>query len=262
MFRRIFLLALLGAAAFAQTAAPAEKPPADVDKAFRARLDQFYTFLKNKEFRKAEGLIAEDTKDYYYEGGKPDISQFEVLEVHYSDGFTRANAITQCTQTLMIPGFPSSEVHLKIPSTWRLEDGNWYLFVDQSKILSPVGLPMKQVPSSQAPDGAGAATAGIPKEIAQDPAFALGKVQADKAKVHLPAGATERVTIANGTRGPISLELGYPLKGVEAELDRAELPGGEKAVLSLKAGDEPTGGIFYLRIMPTEEVLRISVDVK
>jgi hypothetical protein len=51
---RIALLLLLGTAAFAQTDVPpavtplAEKPPAEVDQALRARVNEFYTMMKPK----------------------------------------------------------------------------------------------------------------------------------------------------------------------------------------------------------------------
>jgi hypothetical protein len=40
------------------------------------------------------------------------------------------------------------------------------------------------------------------------------------------------------------------------------LNAGEKAVLSLTAGKEPKGGTIYLQLVPTGEVIAITVDVK
>jgi hypothetical protein len=261
---RFALLACLCAAAFAQTAAPpAEKPPADVDHALRARVDQFYSFLKNKEYRKVETLITEDTKDYYYEGSKPDISRFDIQDIQYSEQFTRAAVITRCAEKVAVPGFPVGDMELKSQTTWRLENGDWYYYVDQTKIPSLMASPGKRAPAAPAPAGARATTPpGLPPEMPTDAGFIFGKVQADKPTVRLAAGATERVTITNGARGPVSLELGYPVKGIEAKLNRIDLGGGEKAVLTLKAGEEPTGGIFALRIMPTGEILKIAIEVK
>src|ERR1039457_7096066 len=91
---RIAIGALLAAACFAQTAPPEPlTPPADVDQALRARINEFYGLLLKKDFRKAEVLIADDTKDYYYGIGKPDFTKYELLEIHYSDNFTHAIAI-------------------------------------------------------------------------------------------------------------------------------------------------------------------------
>jgi len=252
---RVALALLLVAAAFAQTAPPpAEKPPAGVDQALRARVTEFYSLMKSREYRKAEGLIADDTKDYYYNGSKPAIKQFEVLDVEWSDGFTHARVTTRCTEAVMIPGFPVGDVSLNLPSTWRLESGTWYLFVDQSKMFSPVGLQFKDHP--------GPAPAGMPKDIPQTAGFVMGKLQADKQTVRLAPGETEQVTLINGSAGIVSLEPGYPPKGIEVTLDRADVGHGEKAILTLKAGKEPTPGVYSLRVVPTQETISIDVQVK
>jgi len=260
---RVFPFALLVAAAFAQTAPPrAAKPPARVDQALRVRVNEFYTLLKNREYRKAEALVAEDTKDYYYEGSKPEVNNFEILAIEWTDRFTRAKVTTQCAQILAVQGFPPAEVKLRVPTTWRLENGNWYVFVDQSKQLSLVGLPLKP-PSGAAPGAASApAAAGVPREIPQTPGFALGKLQADKQTVHLAPGTSEQVTFTNGSAGFMQLQLGYPLSGIEATLDRSSLKQGEKAILTLQAGKEPKSGIYSLIVMPTQEVIDIQVQVK
>jgi hypothetical protein len=265
---RIALFALLGAAAFAQTdTPPAGKPPAEVEQALRARVNELYTLLKNHEYRKAEGLIADDTKDYYYAGPKQDVHTFEVLDIEFSDRFSHAKATTKCSEPLVVAGFPPGVITLKIPTLWRFENGNWYLYEDPAKIASPSGLQGKVQAAVEA--GTAAATAppseapkDMPKEIPKDPAFVLGKLQVDKPEVTLAAGATELITIGNSSNGPMQLELGYPLKGIEAKLDRTEVGKGEKAVLTLKAGKEPAGGTFYLRVMPTQEVITIHVQVK
>jgi hypothetical protein len=266
VMRRICLFVLVTAAAFAQAdAPPAEKPPADVDQAVRARVTEFYTLMKNHEYRKGESLIAEDTKEYYYAGGKPEIHTFEILEVEYSGNFTRAKAITRCSQPLVMAGFPPGEITVKMPTLWKLENGNWFLYEDPTKIASPGGLQKKvqaAVEAGAAVASADKLPAGMPKEIPQDPSFAFGKIEVDKAQVSLTAGATEQIHIDNRSSGPMRLELGYPLKGVDAKLDRRDLNKGEGAVLTLKAGEAPSGGPFYLRVLPTEEAITIRVSVE
>jgi hypothetical protein len=259
---RIVLFTLLGAAAFAQTDVPAaEKPPADVDQALRARVNEFYTMMVNHEYRKAEAWIAEETRDYYYAGPKPEVRHFEILSIEYSDHFTHATATTRCSQPLVIAGFPPGDISLKVPTLWKIENENWYLYEDPAKISNPSGLRGK----IQAAVNTAASTAppsGMPKEIPKDSGFVLGKVQADKQRIELAPGTAAPVTIGNGSDGAVTLELGYPLKGIEAKLDRTEVASGEKAVLTLTAGKEPRSGSFYLRVMPTGESIRIDVHVK
>jgi hypothetical protein len=255
---RFAMLPLLGFAAFAQTGVPpAEKPPADVDQALRARIDQFYTFIKNHEFRKAEDLIAEDTKDSYYEGSKPQIASFNAPFIQYSEHFTRASVITECVPAVGPPGFPPGSFTVKIPTTWRFENGNWYMYEDHSKVMGPLGNSKSTAPPADP------AAIVIPKDLPPKPDIAImGKVAADKEAVQLQSGASEEIHITNGLPGPIDLELGIPLKGIDAKLDRSGLGSGQQAVLTLTAGKEPGPGTYYLRIMPMGMFIPIQVQVK
>lgn len=265
---RVALYAFLAATAFGQTdAVPAEKPPAGLEQAVRARVDQFYSMMLNHQYRKAEALIAEDTKDYYYAGTKPDVRKYEVLSIEFSEHFTHAKAMTRCTEPVVVAGFPPGEMNVTIPSLWKLEDGNWYLYEDPEKITNPSGLRTKiqnaidKAAAANKP-GESPALPPIPKELPKDPGFVMGKITVDKSKVQLAPGASETIAIINGSSGPMTLEPGYPLPGVEAKLDRTELVSGQKATLTLTAGKEPKGGLYYLRIVPTNEEIVISVEVK
>ncbi len=83
---RIAFVAMLGTVAFAQTdAPPAQKPPAELERAVITRVTELFTLFTKHEYRKAEGWIAEESKDYYYGGTKPDVRKFEVLGVEFSD---------------------------------------------------------------------------------------------------------------------------------------------------------------------------------
>jgi len=258
---RIALFAILGAVAFAQAdAPPAEKPPAGVEQTVLARANEFYALLLKHQYRQAEAYIAEDTKDYYYAGSKPDVRNFEILKVEFSESFTHAKVLTRCTEPVVVAGFPPGNMTVTVPTLWKLENGTWYLYEDPDKITNPSGLRSK----IQSSVDAAAATPNappMPKDLPKDPSFALGKVMVEKQEIKLAAGGTQKITIANGSPGPITLEYGYPLSGIEAKLDRSEVGRGEKAVLTLTAGKEPAGGFYYLRIMPTGEAIRINVQV-
>jgi len=258
---RIALFAILGAVAFAQTdAPPAEKPPAELERTVLTRVNEFYTLLTKQQYRQAEAYISEDTKDYYYAGSKPDIRDFEVLKAEFSESFTHAKVFTRCTEPVVVAGFPPGNMTVTVPTLWRLENGNWYLYEDPNRIRNPSGL-RSTIQSSIDAAAAKPAASPVPQDLPKDSGFALGRVLVDKQEIKLSAGAVEKVTIANGASGPIRLEYGYPLSGIEATLDRSQLGRGEKAILTLTAGKEPVGGLYYLRIMPTGEAIRIRVQV-
>jgi hypothetical protein len=100
-----------------------EKAPAEIDDALRSRIFELYTLFKAQQYRKAESFIAEDTKDYYYAGNKPEIKSFELLTIEYSDNFTRARAMSKVTEPVIVSGFPPAEITVTMPTLWRIEDG-------------------------------------------------------------------------------------------------------------------------------------------
>lgn len=258
---RLALFAILGAVAFAQAETPAaENRPAGLEQTVLTRVNEFYALMVKHQYRQAEAYIAEDTKDYYYAGAKPDIRSFEVQKAEFSAGFTHAKVFTRCTEPVIVAGFPPGNMTVTVPTLWRLDDGNWYLYEDPDKISNPSGLRTK-IQSTIDAAAANPSALPMPKDLPKDPSFALGKVLVEKQEIKLAAGGTETITIANGSPGPIKLEYGYPLAGIEAKLDRTNLGRGEKAVLTLTAGKEAAGGFYYLRIVPTGEAIRINVQV-
>src|ERR1044071_3805678 len=112
-----------------------DKPPADVDKALRERIGQFYGYHITKEYRKAEALVAEDTKDFFYDRNKPQFLDYEIRKIVYSDNYTKAKADVFCNMFIAVPGFADKPIKMPVPSTWKVEkDGLWYWYVDQSKL--------------------------------------------------------------------------------------------------------------------------------
>jgi hypothetical protein len=260
---RIAFLALIGTAAFAQTEAPQEKPPAGVEQAVIERVNELFTMFTKHDYRKAEGWIAEDTKDYYYSGTKPDVHKFEVLSVEFSEQFSHAKVMVRCTEPVVVAGFPPGEMTVVNPTLWKLEDGKWVYYEDPNKIHNPGGLEGKiKAAVDQAASGNLTPPEVALRDLPKDPSFVLGKLVVDRQEITITAGTEEKILIANGLPGPVSLEPGTPLPGIEATLDRHDISRGEKATLTLKAGKEPAGGFYYLRIMPTGEALRIKVDVR
>src|SRR5208337_4282459 len=96
---RFILLAIFATGSFAQDAAGvSSNPPADVDQALRARITEFYDLQVKGEFRKADALVAEDSKNFYFTSTKIKYLSFEIVRIDYSDSFTRAKAAVLCGQ--------------------------------------------------------------------------------------------------------------------------------------------------------------------
>jgi len=256
------MAALLATACFAQTATPdALKPPAEVDQAIRQRINDFYGLMLKHEFRKAEALVAEDTKDYYYNLNKPDFTRFELLDVQFSDNFKKATATTLCAQTIMQPGFPRGEWNLKVPSLWKFEDGNWYWYVNQKQQMTPVGIVRDITPEDRNSKPAPVTGGIIPKDILSSPTFTFKKITVDKDSVILEGDKPEKITIQNGLPGGIRLVLPKQL-GLDLQLEPTMLGQGERAVLTMRAIKGSASGVLYVNVVPTGEKLAIHVEVK
>ena len=151
---RFALFALFAAFAFAQPNDPFKpKPPADVDAALRARALEFFDLHVKGQFRKAEELVAEDTKDFFYSHNKPKYLACELSKIDYSDNFTKANAVMLCEQYIMMPGFADHPIKVPTPSAWKVENGKWYWYVDQDALrntpwgrMTPGAFPEKGAP--------------------------------------------------------------------------------------------------------------------
>ncbi len=251
---RISVLVLFAAGLFAQNSDnPFDKPPAGVDKALRARITEFYQDHVKGQFRKAEALVAEDTKDFFYSHNKPAYLSCETGKIQYSENYTRAKATVICEQYVMMPGFANKPMKVPFPSTWKLVHGKWYWYVDPEQArMTPFG---KMTP------GTTPATSPMPAVIPTSPDAFMKQVRADKESVSLKPGQTDKVTIANAAPGLMTISLMGQVPGVEAKLDHGDLKIGDKAILTLHAGEDARPGTFSIRVEQTGEIIPIRVDV-
>jgi hypothetical protein len=259
MFRFI-LLAIFATGSFAQNASdPFNRPPADVDQALRARMTEFYELHVKGEFRKAEALVAEDSKDLYYNSTKTKYLSFEIGRIDYSDNFTRAKATVVCEQYIMLPGFMGSPMKVPLASTWKLVDGIWYYYEDPNAVRTdPIGNRMGPGP----PRASAPASRPIPAIPVTVPDSFYKQVKADKASVTLKVGESEQVTITNSAPGAMNISLMGSVPGVEVKLDRTVLNAGEKAVLTVRAAYDAKPGVLSIKVEQTNQVIPIQVAIK
>jgi hypothetical protein len=251
---RIPILALSAAALLAQSADnPFDKPPANVDRTLRERINQFYQFHIDRQFRKAEALVAEDTKDFFYSRNKPAYVSCKVGRIQYTENYTRAKATELCEQYVMMPGFAEKPLMVPIPSTWKLVRGKWFWYVDQESL--------RVTPFGRMTPGATVAAGSLPAAIATSPDAFINKVQADKASVNLKPGQPEQVVIANTAPGLMNIAIVGEYPGLEAKLDHTDLEIGGKAVLTLRAGEGAKPGFLNIRVQQTGELIQIKIEV-
>lgn len=141
MMHRVFSVLLCTAACFAQTKEAPPQPPPDVDAALRARVTEFFQYHVTGQFRKAEALVAEDSKDIFYNRNKPRYIKFlEIARIDYSDNFTKALATATVSSMEMIPGWTAGAPTIPVLSSWKLENGQWCWYVPPETVMrTPFG---------------------------------------------------------------------------------------------------------------------------
>jgi hypothetical protein len=257
--RSLAIIALLASAAAAQdTSELFNRAPKSVDDALRARISEFYEAHVSGEFRKAEALVAEDTKDFFYDHDKPRYLGFEIKTIEYSDGYTRAKATILLEQRIMLPGFAGKVMKVPTPSYWKIEDGKWCWYVDMAKLNeTPFGI-MKPGPPAKGDASPEAVIANLPTNTDQ----LMNLIRADKSALTLSAGESGQVVIDNGMKGPVTVSVEGKLLGVEAAFDRDTIPAGEKATLTVKTAAGAQSGALNVRVLPIGKVMPIKVTVQ
>ncbi|HKX00395.1 MAG TPA: hypothetical protein VJN43_21835 [Bryobacteraceae bacterium] len=245
---------------------PAElftKAPPEVDEALRGRVSKFYQAHVDGKPRRAEELVAEESKDYFYDMKKPKYLSFEITKIDYSDNFTKAKVLVLVGTYLPVMGFADKPVKAPLLSTWKVVDGQWYWYIDPDVINTT---PFGKMGTPPGYDPAKSAAGALP-DISKGPDLqALSKkVHADKliARLNPREASSDQVTITNDLPGTVTLQLDtLKVPGFDARLDRTQLKGGEKAVLSLhfQPGKRaPRSMLANVTVQPINTLLRIQV---
>jgi hypothetical protein len=253
MFRIVAIALVMTGVVCAQE--PAEKPPAGVDEALRARVQEFYHYFETEEYRKAEKFVAEDSQDFYYNHNKPRFLSTTIQTIKYSDHFTRATAVILAEQYIMMPGFAGKPMKVPMSSTWKVVDGQWFWYVDPIELRrTPFGMiPEKK---NEAQQGA------LPASIPTTADFALNLVKVESTAIELKPDSTVQVTFTNTAKGIMNLSVLELPDGVEAEFDREQMNIGDKSLLTVRTGKGAKSGTIAIRVMPTHETIAIALTVK
>jgi hypothetical protein len=252
MFRFAAMILLAGLACAQQ---PAEKPPAGVDEALRARAQEFYHYFETQEYRKAEKYVAEDSQDFYYNHNKPHFLSTAIQTIKYTDHFTHATVVILAEQYIMMPGFAGTPMKVPMSSTWKIEDGQWFWYVD------PIEL--RRTPFGLIPEKSNAPAPGtLPTSIPTTPEFALNLVKVESTAIELKPASSVYVVFTNTARGIMNLSVQELPEGVEAEFDRAQMNIGDKSNLTIKTDKNAKSGTIAVKVMPTSEIIEIKLTVK
>jgi len=263
---RIVAMTLLATALLAQNSPkPAEKVPAKVDQALRARANQFYQDFVKGQFSDAETLVAPESKNYFVGVRKEQFLSCEIKSAAYSDKFRLADVGAVCDRNIMFMGFAGHPMKYPVGSQWKLEHGKWYWYVDpNAQRVTPFGIDnsmLRSMTGAAAPASPPPALPS-PAELAR-PAVALNKARADKQSFTLKPGDSAAVTFSNSALGPMSFALhGAPPDGFEITPAHADLQQNAKATVTVKALDNAKSAVLNFEIMPTGEAIAIKVEIQ
>jgi hypothetical protein len=249
---RRFLFPVAAVTAWAQQPSPAA---AEVEAALRARVEQFYKLQVDKKFRQAEAMVADDSKDDYYNRAKQNIEGFSIQQIEFLDNNTRARVTIKGKVILRAAALGSQEFEMPLLTSWKVEDGQWVWYIDRENSgRTPFG-PIK--PSTDAAKGA-----TPPPSPRIDVATLMSQVTVDHPAVTLNASQPEQtVTFTNHLPGPVSLELTKPeLADVSIELEKSDLRSGETSVIRFRlTGKAKSAGVVRVLASPLNEVFEIQV---
>ena len=250
-----------------------QTPAAEADQALRARVTEFLQYHVEGNFRKAYDMVADDTKDQYFNNGKVQLKGFTIDKLEFTDNFTKATVSTTLSRTMNIMG---QEFPAMVPSvtTWKIENGKW-VWTNDVKDAGNTPMDPSTARRPQATPSAGNDTGiGLPKvfddrTLADAAQSILQQVGVDKRQVTLATnGASEdRVIFHNGLTGSVQIEVSAPdIPGFSAKVEQTFVRAGADVpvVFRYEQGDpaKRRGDPFTveLAVQPLNQVFKIQVN--
>ena len=272
----LLLAASLLSLAQTPPAAPSAAPPAEVDKALRARVTAFFQSQKDGNFRKAYDLVAEDSKDYYFSAAKQQGLPFTIGDITYSDEFSKATVRAVVIQKM---GFTGQQIEVPsiVTTRWEMEKGEWVWYHDASKdtLLTIVGaLPTGGAPAGMTPPedpSQPAKSSPLPKDLSPAAAAAAAaklvpQTAIDKSSISFTLGkeASEVITFRNGNMGQVRVYVGVRGATDSVTVEPVDMLLTANAELPVKVSykhtaDAPRRTVVEFTVEPFGSVYRIPV---
>ena len=264
------LMGFLAVCPLAANDNPFPKAPAEVEEALRGRVTEFYTYFQQRKYRKAEGLVDEESRDYFYESSKKPILSFELVNMEFGEDFRTAKAFVNVM--VMLPMMGPEPVPFPLTGDWRWLEENWYIHMEGAKPgtikQGPFG-PMRINPE-------GAARAGpsqglptySPKGIKQA-LKAMYRVEPETLRfVHEPSEPiTQTVRFINP--GPARLSVTateeiHTLPGLRIEFDRRQIEPGEELPITFtyQGKEQPLEGTINIifSVLPLKQIFAVTIE--
>jgi hypothetical protein len=236
-----------------------EKAPPQIEEPLRANVAKFFQAHVDGKFRQAEEVIADDSKDAFYNMEKRRYFGFEIIKIKYSEDFKKATVVTTLDMEWRSPRIGVMRVKPPLSSLWRVENDKWVWYVVPSKDWeTPWG---KMQPGPDQEKSIMTAFNGVNVNDV------LKQVAIDRTEIRLRGyeASEGQAAIENNMPGQVRLRLDAPAyPGLQIALDKTELLAGQRATVSAKFTPattdpkpttsvnihvEPTGRVFQLQIV-------------
>lgn len=233
MHRLLASLAACAALSFAQSPADLfSKAPPAIDEALRARVSKFYQAHVEGKFRVAEQLVAEESKDTFFEAEKRRCRKFEIVRINYKEDFQSASVVTNCDTDVLIPPGGLMKVTLPMTSNWKMQTGDWFWYVPPR--------PTQETAFGTMAPGQGDGSTVIPSGPGAQEIFSMISTDRESVQFNPDKGSTETIVITNAMPGSVRLRLEkVPAADLTVELDKTELKAKEQATLTIRYAPMP-----------------------
>jgi len=248
---------------------PSSQAPPEVDAALRSRVSQFFQAHVDGKYRVADQVVAEESKDAYFAMAKPKFESFEIINVEYSDNFSKADVLVGAKGVMT---FHRNAIPVTMPkrTAWKLIDGQWFWYVPAPTGETQTAFGVMHT-SPRTGDGSAPRRGlipGDPKVLAEQ---ILTGVKTDTNAVELPCSPSGQatVTIRNESPGTVNLSVraDNTFAGLVLDLDpKSVAAAGGTATLTVKcdAKDQAAHAPLTAQILvdPTGQVLDVKVTFK
>ena len=202
-------------------------------QALIGRVQQYYQMMVDKKYRQAEAFVADDTKEDYYGGKKPDIKGFDIMTVTVGQNGSTATVIIKAKVVTLMMGAGAQIFEMASPTNWKIENGLWCLYLPE-EVRN--GTPFGKMKNGSSASGLADFMNG--KGRAPEVAALMGQVSIDKTAVGLTRAKPEQsAIIQNGLPGPLDLRLDphvATIKGLTVTVDKVHLESGQKATVVVR----------------------------
>jgi hypothetical protein len=233
----------------------AAAPSPEVESALKSRVQDFYQLMVDHKFREGEQMVAEDSKDFYYDSKKPDIESFTIGKIEYSPDFRSAKVTIHAKVTLLFPGAGLQSFEIPSVTNWKIDGDEWCWFVDKdAQLQTPFG---KANPSASESKGGSSTLPRIITSLASAVTVDRSEIQLDPA--HPKA---EVVVLKNALPGPVNIEKGIPVPGIDVSIAKPTLAANEstKVTISPVEGTSERPTSFALIVKPINQKISITIS--